>query len=105
MKGKTPEVSFLFFVLTCLVPVCLFQLSSMTFCIFNDLNLGRIEFECFSFSFRSVIEPLLRAHELSAKRKGIVFRKWLTEECDYLLIGEPYRLRQVLCNLLYVPVT
>jgi hypothetical protein len=62
------------------------------------LESGKIEFECIPFDVVSLIQTTLRVHEPIARKKGVGFRTRFDAE-DPILFGDPYRLRQVICNL------
>ena len=62
------------------------------------LESGKIEFECIPFDVVSLMQTTLRVHEPIARKKGVSFRTRFNAD-DPILFGDPYRLRQVICNL------
>jgi len=66
---------------------------------FSKLQAEKLQLEKSSFSLEQVCEESIRLLEDSAKRKGLTLTKTLENIPDYVE-GDPYRLRQILLNLL-----
>ena len=66
----------------------------------SKIEAGRMVLEEIPFDLRQVIAESARAHQLSAKSKGIELTWEVASGVPRKLVGDPLRLRQVLGNLL-----
>jgi signal transduction histidine kinase/CheY-like chemotaxis protein/ligand-binding sensor domain-containing protein len=65
----------------------------------SKVEAGKIELEPISFSLREQIADLLRLAEVRAQQRNITLRYIITPDVPNELVGDPYRLRQILMNL------
>lgn len=65
----------------------------------SKIEAGKIMFEHISFSIREKAHAVLNALKLTSPEKGLEFRLEVDEDVPDQLIGDPYRLNQVLMNL------
>ncbi|MFM2486812.1 ATP-binding protein [Celerinatantimonas yamalensis] len=63
------------------------------------LEAGRLELEHQNFQFRQVIEQVIGQLSQSAQAKGLRLRIDIDDCADWWLVGDPYRLAQILLNL------
>lgn len=67
---------------------------------YSKIEANKIEFEKIEFNLRDVIEKLLRTMRLKAEEKGLNLRCTIDSSIPESLMGDPYRLNQILMNLL-----
>lgn len=66
---------------------------------FSKLEADKMELELLPFCVRDLIEPVVRTFSLSAEEKNIQIRSEFSPHIPTVLLGDQYRLRQVLLNL------
>ncbi len=66
---------------------------------FSKIEAGKLEMEAIEFGLDSVVEQLTDAVSLQAEQKGIEFLIRYDATIPRLLIGDPFRLKQILLNL------
>ncbi len=66
---------------------------------FSKIEAGKLEMETIEFGLDSVVEQLTDAIGLQAEQKGIEFLIRYDAAIPSLLIGDPFRLKQILLNL------
>ncbi|NML20115.1 PAS domain S-box protein [Pseudoflavitalea sp. G-6-1-2] len=66
----------------------------------SKIKAGKISMEQIAFDIDTIIQPLIATFELKASEKNIGFSVSLYPDVPRFLIGDPYRLNQVLNNLL-----
>ena len=66
----------------------------------SKLEAGRFELESMEFRLREAIEETLRPFELQARQKGLRLSSEVHPALPKILVGDPFRLRQVLINLI-----
>lgn len=66
----------------------------------SKIKAGKISMEQIAFDIDTIIQPLVATFEIKAAEKSIGFSVSLYPEVPRFLIGDPYRLNQVLNNLL-----
>lgn len=67
---------------------------------FSKIEAGKMNIEATSFDFRDLINKNLGLHSVFAEEKGLQLEYEIDDEIPRLLIGDPYRLQQVLVNLI-----
>ncbi len=65
----------------------------------SKIEVGKVEIEHLSIDLRSLVEEVADVLAMRAQEKGIELVTSLPPELDATVTGEPYRLRQVLVNL------
>ncbi|MCA1797574.1 MAG: PAS domain S-box protein [Geobacteraceae bacterium] len=66
---------------------------------FSKLEADKMELELLPFCIRDLPEPVVRTFSLSAEEKNINIRTDFASDIPAVLLGDQYRLRQVLFNL------
>ena len=67
---------------------------------FSKIEAGKMELEIIGFSLRDIIEQTLAPLRLRAKQKNLAFKEIIPAEIPDALFGDPWRLRQVIVNLI-----
>ena len=67
---------------------------------YSKIEAGKIQFEDISFNLRHVVENLVSTLQFKADSKGIGITREFDEEIPETLIGDPYRINQIILNLL-----
>lgn len=67
---------------------------------FSKIESGKITFETIDFSLRNVIEQLLRTFSFKAEEKGIILKTAVALNVPEIVLGDPFRLNQMLLNLM-----
>ena len=67
---------------------------------FTKIDAGMIELEQIPFELNPLIQSLVSSHLFSAQKKGVALNTTIDPEIPKSLIGDPYRLSQILGNLL-----
>ena len=67
---------------------------------FSKIEEGMVRFENIPFNLRTTIESVVDLFAQSAQKKGLELALWIEEGVASSVIGDPFRLRQVLGNLL-----
>ena len=66
---------------------------------FSKIEAGKLVFEFIDFSIRNIVEHLLRTLDYKFREKGIGFHAVIDPKLPEVLIGDPFRLNQILINL------
>lgn len=66
---------------------------------FSKIEAGKINFEQIDFSIKSVIDHLMKTLAYKFREKGIDFQLVYDDRLPEVVIGDPYRLNQILMNL------
>ena len=66
---------------------------------FSRLEAGQIRLETVDFEVRNCVENIVTLLASKAQKKGIELIVWIQREVPQTLQGDPYRIRQVLVNL------
>ena len=67
---------------------------------FSKIEAGKIEFEAINFDIYSRIYEIQKTFIFKAEEKGIGLKVEINDKVPQFLIGDPYRLNQILLNLL-----
>ncbi|MBM4254812.1 MAG: response regulator [Deltaproteobacteria bacterium] len=67
---------------------------------FSKIETGKLELERLSFNLRETIDEVVELLAEQARKKGLTLTCNLQHEVPTLVVGDPYRLRQILTNLL-----
>jgi len=67
---------------------------------FSKMEAGKLILENVEFSLQELVEKTVKAHAVSAETKGIELNYQLAANLPAVVIGDPYRLQQVLNNLI-----
>ncbi|AUN97918.1 HAMP domain-containing protein [Bacteriovorax stolpii] len=67
---------------------------------FSKIEAGRLELETLDFDMIDVLQECERILSLSAKKKSIGLRLYFALEENYLFKGDPFRIKQILLNLI-----
>ncbi len=65
----------------------------------SKIEAGRMELEERPFSIAAIIAETLATFKIAAGKKHLMLRSSIAPELPLVLLGDPMRLRQVLCNL------
>lgn len=65
----------------------------------SKIEAGKLKIENIGFDVRHMIENLIRSVKYKADEKNITLHKEVDENIPQILIGDPYRLHQILINL------
>jgi len=66
---------------------------------YTRIEAGKIQLEETVFDIRKLLRDLLALFQVSAREKGLQLECVISEEVPAELVGDPFRLRQVLTNL------
>lgn len=67
---------------------------------FSKIEAGKMSIEATSFDLRELLSKNLGLHLVFAEEKGLQLEYEIDDEIPRLLIGDPYRIQQVLINLI-----
>lgn len=67
---------------------------------FSKIEAGKLELEAMNFNMVTVLEECEKILSLSAKKKSIGLRLYYDLDEKYQFIGDPYRIKQILLNLI-----
>ncbi|OEH84872.1 hypothetical protein BHU72_06670 [Desulfuribacillus stibiiarsenatis] len=67
---------------------------------FSKMEAGKLSMEAIDFNVRGELEEILKAHSFHAASKQMAIRSDVAEEVPEYLQGDPYRLKQILNNLI-----
>lgn len=67
---------------------------------YSKIEAGKIETESIPFHFAQTIEQCVASMEILAKEKGLALNSKLPKNAPTYFVGDPYRLNQVLLNLI-----
>ncbi|WP_176632392.1 PAS domain S-box protein [Desulfolutivibrio sulfoxidireducens] len=65
-----------------------------------NLESGAVQMAVKEFDVRALIDSLCRTHAVQARLKGLSFSCVVEDDVAHILLGDPFRLRQILLNLL-----
>jgi PAS domain S-box-containing protein len=66
---------------------------------FSKIEAGKISLENIGFDLKGVVENATHILKHKAEEKGLLLTCWQSHDIEPVLIGDPYRLNQVLINL------
>ncbi len=66
---------------------------------FSKINAGQITFEKVGFKPAEVIESVIKSCEYRVLEKDLALEKEVSDKVNQIVIGDPYRLQQVLLNI------
>jgi len=66
---------------------------------FSKIEAGQLKMEKIPFNLADVVEQVYHTFQLKAREKNLEFNYKLDENSDQTLIGDPFRVRQILFNL------
>jgi signal transduction histidine kinase/DNA-binding response OmpR family regulator len=66
---------------------------------FSKVEAGKVTLENIDFELEQVLSGVHRTLDFKAKAKGLIFETLIEKDIPKLLIGDPYRLNQILLNL------
>ncbi|MEI6575844.1 MAG: response regulator [Bacteroidota bacterium] len=66
---------------------------------FSKIESGRLDLESIEFSFKNIIDHIEKMLIIKTEEKGIAFNITLDTAIADVLIGDPYRINQILLNL------
>ncbi|MEI6947135.1 PAS domain S-box protein [Paraflavisolibacter sp. H34] len=67
---------------------------------FSKIHAGKVSLETIGFDLRSQLEQAIFSFRYKAEGKGLGFSVSIDERIEKVLLGDPYRLNQILMNLL-----
>lgn len=67
---------------------------------FTKIDSGKLVLQRTPFTLRNVLEDVSKSIQIQAKQKRLLFETTIEGPIDTALLGDPYRLRQILFNLL-----
>ncbi|NMC48951.1 MAG: PAS domain S-box protein, partial [Desulfovibrio sp.] len=65
-----------------------------------NLESGAVQLAVKEFDIRALVDSLCRTHAVQARLKGLAFSCTVEDDVAQTLVGDPFRLRQILLNLL-----
>ncbi|MEF3697246.1 PAS domain S-box protein [Desulfolutivibrio sp.] len=65
-----------------------------------NMESGAVQLTVKEFDIRSLVDSLCRTHEMQARLKNLDFTWRVADDIGNILVGDPFRLRQILVNLL-----
>ncbi|MDQ7830326.1 MAG: PAS domain S-box protein [Desulfovibrionaceae bacterium] len=65
-----------------------------------NMESGAVQLAVKEFDLRELVDSLCRSHEVQARLKGLRFTWRVDDAVGAILVGDPFRLRQILVNLL-----
>lgn len=66
---------------------------------FSKIEAGKLTIECIDFNIRDLIEQTIKPHIIRAQGKGLLLQYKVDDEIPKVINGDPYRLKQVINNL------
>ncbi len=66
---------------------------------FSKIEAGKLELETTNFNLRSLVEDSIKIVATKAHEKGLALESWIDPEVPVMVAGDPFRLRQILLNL------
>jgi signal transduction histidine kinase/ActR/RegA family two-component response regulator len=67
---------------------------------YSKMEAGKIELACIPFSVSDVVQDVMSMFGIAASEKSLGLSSCLEEDIPGILLGDPFRLRQVLSNLM-----
>jgi len=66
---------------------------------FSKIEAGKLELENTDFNIRSLVEDSIKIMATKAHEKHLALESWIESEVPVKVIGDPFRLRQIILNL------
>src|SRR5690606_33120713 len=66
---------------------------------YSKIGVGKLAIERIPFQPRTVVHEVYTLLQLKAKEKGLNYQYFIDEDCPETLLGDPFRLKQILFNL------
>lgn len=66
---------------------------------FSKIESGKITFEKIGFSIRKVVDEVLKTFSFKVEEKGLTLRTAINDNVPDVLLGDPFKLNQMLLNL------
>jgi signal transduction histidine kinase/DNA-binding response OmpR family regulator len=66
---------------------------------FSKIEVGKVELEVVDFDLHEIVESVAGMVAVRAAAKGLELATWIDHELPESLLGDPFRLRQILANL------
>ena len=66
---------------------------------YSKIGVGKLAIERIPFQPKNVLHEVYTLLQLKAKEKGLSFQYFVDEDCPETLLGDPFRLKQILFNL------
>lgn len=67
---------------------------------FSKIEAGKLELEKTSFDVRRLVEESVKIMATKAHEKGLALESWIDISVPIMVVGDPFRLRQILLNLI-----
>ncbi len=67
---------------------------------FSKIEAGKLELEKTGFNIRSLVEDSVKIMATKAHEKGLALESWTDPEIPVMVSGDPFRLRQIILNLI-----
>jgi len=67
---------------------------------YSKIEAGVMKLNSAAFCTRAMINEVVRLFQLSSKKKGLIMEVYVEEDVPENLLGDPFRLRQIISNLL-----
>lgn len=67
---------------------------------YSKIEAGKLSIEKIPFRLKQVVEEVHSLLNLKAKEKGLSFNYFVAEDCPEGILGDPFRLKQILFNLI-----
>lgn len=67
---------------------------------FSKIEAGQIQIECIPFNLEETVQTVVKLLKFKADKKGLELKYRLAGEIPSILIGDPYRITQILTNLI-----
>ncbi|RMA57720.1 ATP-binding protein [Ulvibacter antarcticus] len=67
---------------------------------FSKIEAGKLTLQAIDFNLRDVVENLANGFEIKAKEKGLKLEAFMDKDIPDIVIGDQYRLNQILTNLI-----
>ncbi len=66
---------------------------------FSKIEAGKLTMECINFNIAELVEQAVKPHIIKAREKGLKFQYKVDDKIPQVVNGDPYRLKQVINNL------
>jgi len=66
---------------------------------FSKIEAGKLELENTNFNIRSLVEDSVKIMATKAHEKGLALESWIESAVPVKVVGDPFRLRQIILNL------
>ena len=66
---------------------------------FSKIEAGQIQLENIEFELSKIIDTIIKLMEFKANKKGVILSSDIDNEIPPVLLGDPYRLNQIVSNL------